>query len=86
MPRKTGMQGASFPITPYNQGPSLIDAEGDSMTEDNEDALRTYPVGEGGATLAMVKSVLDESLTELRRIRRANELQLGEDVEVDGDD
>ena len=83
MPRKTGMEGASFSVTPFDKGPSLIDAEGDSMTVDALDALRVNSVTVEGITATDIKAALDDQLYELKRIRRANELQLGESVEAD---
>ena len=81
MPRKTGITAASFQTTPFELGPKLIDDEGDSVTDPNLDAVRTSPVGVGGITLANVQSTLEESLEELRRIRQANELIIGQEVD-----
>ena len=82
MPRKTGITTPSFPITPYEQGPSIIDAEGDSMTQDDVDALRVYPIAEGGAGIAELVSASEESLLELKKIRIASERILGQEVSL----
>lgn len=80
MPRKSGTKINTPSVTPFAQGPSMIDAEGDSMTQDVDNALRTFPVGSGGYDLTSLQSVLDESLEELKKIRLANELILGQEV------
>ena len=81
MPRKTGITAVTEQVTPFDLGPKLIDDEGDSVTDPNLDAVRTSPVGVGGITLANVQSTLEESLEELRRIRQANELIIGQEVD-----
>ena len=81
MPRKTGITVATFQTTPFDLGPKLIDDEGDSVTDPNLDAVRTSPVGVGGITLANVQSTLEESLEELKKIRQANELIIGQEVD-----
>jgi len=81
MPRKTGIEISKSPVTPYDLGPKLVDDEGDSVTDTNLDAVRTAPVGVGGVGLTDVQSTLEESLEELKKIRRADELILGQSVE-----
>ncbi len=82
MPRKMGTAVAREQITPYELGPKLIDDEGDSVTEPSKDAVRTFPVGVGGTDLANIQLTLEENLEELKKIRRANELILGQEVDA----
>ena len=83
MPRRTGITISTTPKTPYELGPKLVDAEGDSVTQDEANAVRTFPVGTGNTNLTKVETATLESLIELKRIRRANELILGQDVELE---
>ena len=91
-PRKTlSTLDQGYPVTPYELGEQLIDDEGDSMAQNDADALRVYPVGLNGAgeeitiatlenSLTNVESMLGENLEELKKIRRANEVIIDEEV------
>ncbi len=81
MPRKTGTAVASSVTTPYELGPKLIDDEGDSVTDPNLDAIRTVPVGVGGINMNTLETLQAESLTELKKIRRANEILIDQEVD-----
>ena len=85
MPRKTGTTAITEIRTPYEKGPTIIDAEGDSITEDSMDALRVYPLGVGGVDMADAHSTSQEILNELKRIRKTGELLLEQDVGVPED-
>ena len=85
MPRKTGIKISTTPKTPYELGPKLIDDQGDSVTDPNLDAVRTSPVGAGAINMSTFEELQSDSLVELKRIRRANELILGQDVDVPTD-
>ena len=75
MPRKTLRNYAhGLPVTPNDIGPLMVDSEGDEITVPGEDALRVSlsPESHGPA---------EEIIEELRRIRVASELILGQEVE-----
>ena len=85
MPRKTGTTVSPMPATPYVLGPKLVDDEGDSVTDPNLDAVRTVPVGVGGVNINTLETLQAESLNELKRIRRASEILIDEEVDVPED-
>ncbi len=85
MPRKTGTTISAMPVTPYALGPKLIDDEGDSVTDSNLDAVRTVPVGVGGVNMNTLEALQADSLNELKRIRRANEILIDQEVSVPED-
>lgn len=91
MPRKTTRTLAhGFPVTPYHLGPKLIDSEGDEVTIPERDAVRVVLAPGGGLegedggpvvnVMGDIQDSLDEQLEELKRIRRANEFILGQEV------
>ena len=85
MPRKTGTTAVTEVRTPYEKGPTIIDAEGDSITEDDIDALRVYPIGDDGESMTDVHSTSQQVLNELKRIRKANEIMIDQLVDVPDD-
>ena len=85
MPRKTGITVVREHTTPYELGPKLIDDEGDSVTDPALDAVRTVPIGVGGVNMNTLETLQAESLNELKRIRRANEILIDEVVDVPED-
>ena len=81
MPRKTGTAAVTQQRTPYEKGATIIDSEGDSITQDDRNALRVYPLGTGDDNLSSMQTTLDASLIELRKIRRANEILIDQEVD-----
>lgn len=91
MPRKEARTlKHGYPVTPYELGEQLIDDEGDSMAQNDHDALRVYPVGVGRegrshpASLTDVKSVLDGIYSVLRKTHLGHETNLwGKEVDAE---
>ena len=85
MPRKTGIVVSISKTTPYELGPKLIDDQGDSITDPELDAVRTVPIGAGGIDMNTLETLQAESLNELKKIRRANEILIDQVVETPED-